>query len=242
MKVRAFVLLGCACVLIPLSAWADPQELLNDNWALPSGGRPQAFSFVLQAAVPLSVEMTPVSHADKGVTLRIVPTEDFDACTGKVQGTCRSLPGFDGSRVRSFSHTEPVPPGRWTFFAANTENVFFSATVHVHVATDPPLVCDAGDVHVSIDQTHSIGTVWSTSRRFIANVVLGASESTPSGGHVSPLVLQFARYDSNDKTPKGEKLTSDSVLAIMRAVPGESQATVTVFPPASRAPINGTCH
>jgi hypothetical protein len=239
MKVGAFVLLGC--VLLPLSARADPQELLNDNWALSAGGGSQSFSFVLQAATPISVEMTPVSHADKGVTLRIVPMEDLDACTGKVQGVCHALPGFNGSAVRSFSHTESVPAGRWTFFAANTENIMFSATVHVHVATEPPLVCTAGGVTVSLDRTQSTGKVWSASRQFIANVVLGASESTPSGGHMSPQVLQFARYDANDKTPPGEKLTSDSVLAIVRAVPGEDQATVTVFPPASKAVANGTC-
>jgi hypothetical protein len=242
MKVRAFVMLVLACVLAPLSASADPQELLNDNWALPSGGQPQVFSFVLQAAVPISVEMTPVSHADKGVTLGLVPMEDLDACTGKVQGVCRTFPGFNGSAVRSFSHTESVPAGRWTLFAANTQNVFFSATVHVHVATVPPLVCDAGDVHVSIDQTNSIGTVWSASRRLIANVILGPSQETPSGGHTRPMMLQFARYDSGDKTPKGEKLTSDSVLAAVTSVPGESHATVIVYPPASKAVAGGTCH
>jgi hypothetical protein len=242
MKVRAFVLLVVAFVLVPLSALADPQEVLNDNWALPSGGQPQVLSFVVPYAMPVTVEVTPVSHADKGVTLALLPAEDLDACTGKVQGICRALPGFNSSAVRSFSHTESIPAGRWAFLAANTENLLFSATVHVHVVMVPPLLCDAGDAHVSVDETNSVGTVWTASRKFIANVVLGPSESTPSGGHMSPQVLQFVRYDPNDKTPKGERLTASSVLAIVRAVPGESQVTVTVFPPASKAVVNGICH
>jgi len=115
-------------------------------------------------------------------------------------------------------------------------------TVASTAAADPPIVCTAGDVYVAIDQTHMTGNVWSASRQFIATVIFGPSYSTPSGGHVSPLVLQFAAYDSNDKTPKGEKLTSDSVLAVVMAVPGEAQATVTVYPPASKAMTKGTCH
>jgi hypothetical protein len=134
MKVRAFVLL--ACVLLPVSAVAD-QDMLNEEWVLPSGGGAHSLSFTLPAAAPVLVEMTPVKHADKGVTLRIVPAEDIDACTGKSQGACRSRPGFDGFKIRSFSHTETIPAGRWTFYAANTENLMFSATVHVHVVANP---------------------------------------------------------------------------------------------------------
>jgi hypothetical protein len=134
MKVRAFVLL--ACVLLPVSVLAA-QDLVDQEWVLPSGGSPQSVAFTLSGTVPVSVDMAPVKHADKGVTIRIVPTADFAACAGKAQGQCRSRPGFDGFKVRSFSHTEPIPAGNWTFYAANTENMMFSATIHVHLVVNP---------------------------------------------------------------------------------------------------------
>jgi len=135
MKVLAFVLL--ACVLLPASSALAEQDAINEEWVLPTGGGPHSFSFTLSAAAPIFVEMAPVKHVDKGVTLRIVPAEDFDACTGKSQGACRSLGGFDGFQVRSFSHTEPVPAGRWTFYAQNTQNLMFKAIVHVHLVVNP---------------------------------------------------------------------------------------------------------
>jgi len=128
-------------VVAAVAAFAVPalaaQDLVDQEWVLASGGGVRSVEFTLSATAPVSVEMTPVKHADKGVTIRIVPKEDFDACTGKAQGACRSRPGFDGFKVRSFSHTEPLPAGNWAFYAANTENIMFSATVHVHLVVNP---------------------------------------------------------------------------------------------------------
>jgi hypothetical protein len=113
------------------------QDLVNEDWDLPSGGSPHTFSFALSESAPVEIDVIPVKDAGKGFTLRLVPVDDFDACSGGAQGRCRSRPGFDGFKVASFSHTEPVPPGRWTFYVANTENIFKSATVHVHVVVNP---------------------------------------------------------------------------------------------------------
>jgi hypothetical protein len=133
MKVRVIVLFACG--LVPASAFAA-MDLANEDWVLPAGNAPHSLSFTLAASTPVSIDMTPVKDCDKGLTLRVVPAEDFDACSGKAQGQCRSRGGFDGFKVRSFSHTEPIPAGRWTFFVSNTENVFKSATAHVHVVVN----------------------------------------------------------------------------------------------------------
>jgi len=133
MKVRAFVL--SACVLLPASAVAA-SDAVNEDWVL-KAKETHSFSFTLPASTPVRVDLTPISHADKGVTMRIVPAEDFDACRGAAQGQCRSRGEFDGFAVRSFSHTGTLPPGRWTFFVTNSENILERATVHVHLVFNP---------------------------------------------------------------------------------------------------------
>jgi hypothetical protein len=132
-KTTAFALLACA--LLPVSALADT-DMVNEDWVL-SAGEVHGVSFTLSSQVPVHIGMTPVRNADKGVTLRVVPAEDVDACSGRSQGACRSRGGFDGFKIRSFSHTEAIPAGRWTFYVANTENIFKSATVHVRLVVNP---------------------------------------------------------------------------------------------------------
>jgi len=133
MKVRTLVL--AACMMVPASAFAEA-ELINEERVIPAHDM-HSTSFTLQDALPVHINMTPVQNADKGVTLRIVPAEDLDACTGKSQGRCRSRGDFDGFAVRSFKHTGMIPPGRWTFYVANTENIMNRATVHVHLVINP---------------------------------------------------------------------------------------------------------
>jgi hypothetical protein len=129
MKLRLLVLM--VCTLVSVTALAE-DDLINEEWVISAHGL-HSTSFELRGPVSVRVHMTPVNNADKGVTLRIVPTEDVDACSGKAQGQCRSIPEFDGFAVRTFKHTGVVPPGRWTFYVANTENIMNRATVHVHV-------------------------------------------------------------------------------------------------------------
>ena len=112
------------------------QELLNQEWVLPTSGF-HSFSFTLSRDASVHIEMTPVKHADKGVTLRIVPPEDFDACIGRSQGRCRSLGSFDGLGVRTLSHTDTIPAGRWMFFAWNDKNIVYAATIHVRLVVNP---------------------------------------------------------------------------------------------------------
>jgi hypothetical protein len=135
MKPHPFVLFACA-MLLSASALAD-EDMTNEDWVLPAGGRPHANSFELPRGGTIHIDVTPVKDTGKGFTVRLVPSEDFAACSGQGQGQCRSRPGFDGFKVGSFSHAEPIPPGKWTFFAANTENIFKSATVHVHIVVTP---------------------------------------------------------------------------------------------------------
>jgi hypothetical protein len=111
------------------------QELVNEEWVLPTRDV-HRLSFTLSRDVPVHIAMTPVKHVEKGVTLRVIPPEDLDACMGRSQGSCRSLGSFDGFRVRTFSHTDTIPAGRWMFFVANTENILRTATVHVRVVVN----------------------------------------------------------------------------------------------------------
>jgi hypothetical protein len=123
----------------PAARQAQPalqeQELVNEEWVLPTRDV-HRLSFTLSRDVPVHIEMTPVKHVEKGVTLRVIPPEDLDACMGRSQGSCRSLGSFDGFRVRTFSHTDTIPAGRWMFFVANTENILRTATVHVRVVVN----------------------------------------------------------------------------------------------------------
>jgi len=129
MKKAAFGLLACALWTVP--ALAD-QDMVNADWVIPAGDiRSTSFSMSVPGVV--HVDMTPVKDAGKGVTLRLVPSDDADACAGRAQGQCRSRPGFDAFKVGSFSHVESVPAGTWTLYVANTENILKSATVHVHL-------------------------------------------------------------------------------------------------------------
>jgi len=132
MKLHAFVLAG---LLIATPALAGT-EMVNDDWVL-TPQESHSVTFTLPTAANVFVEMTPVKHADKGVRLRIVPVEDFEACAGRAQGQCRSRGDFDGFAVRSFSHTGVVPAGRWVFFVQNTENILERAIVHVHMIVNP---------------------------------------------------------------------------------------------------------
>jgi hypothetical protein len=110
-------------------------EMVNAEWVLATGAW-KTYSFTLTASALVGVDMAPVVHADKGVTLRLVPAEDFDACSGRTRGACRSLGAFDGFGVRTFRHTATIPAGRWTFFVGNTENIINNATVHVRLVTN----------------------------------------------------------------------------------------------------------
>ena len=128
---RKFAFGPLVCALWATSALAD-QDLVDQDWVVPAHDI-KATSFSLSGAAVVHVDVTPMKNTDKGVTLRLVPSEDADACAGRAQGRCRSRPGFDAFKVGSFSHAEQVPAGTWTVYVANTENIFKSATVHVHI-------------------------------------------------------------------------------------------------------------
>jgi hypothetical protein len=132
-KAACAVLFATALLVVPALAATD---MVNEDWVL-KAKETHSFSFTVPVSTPVRVDLTPVSHADKGVTMRIVPAEDFDACRGAAQGQCRSRGEFDGFAVRSFSHVGTLPPGRWTFFVTNTENILERATVHVHLVFNP---------------------------------------------------------------------------------------------------------
>ena len=130
MKTLPFALL--VCLALPLSATAADQDLMNEEWVIDSKGVHGA-SFTMPAAAVIHLAVTPVKNCGKGFTVRLVPSEDYSACVGDSQGRCRSRPGFDGFKVASLNHAEPVPPGRWTVYVQNSENVLERATVHVHL-------------------------------------------------------------------------------------------------------------
>jgi hypothetical protein len=108
MKLHLSVLALYALLLFSVAALAA-QDFLNEEWVVPAGGV-QAISFTVSEPTPIRVHMTPVKDADKGVTLRIVPEEDFDGCKGGGQARCRSRGDFDGFAVRSFNHTGIANP------------------------------------------------------------------------------------------------------------------------------------
>ena len=124
-----------ACILIPASALAET-EVVNEEWVI-APHDVHSVSFSLPIPMPVHIDMSPVKNADKGVTLRVVPSEDVNACSGASQGRCRSRGDFDGFAVRSFSHTGMIPAGQWTFFVTNSENIINRATVHVHLVANP---------------------------------------------------------------------------------------------------------
>jgi hypothetical protein len=111
-------------------------DLLNEDWVIPAHEW-KSYSVSLGRETPLRVEVTGISNVAKGFTVRVVPSEDADACLGRAQGACRSRGGFDGFGVRSMNHTETLPAGRWTFLVRNSENILNRATVHVHLVSNP---------------------------------------------------------------------------------------------------------
>jgi hypothetical protein len=129
MKMRAFVL--CLLAAVPAVAFAATNELCNDDWVIPSKGV-HPLSFESSRDSVMHAEVTGVKGTAKGFTVRLVPEAEYSNCING--GPCNAVPGFTGTKVGSFDHTERLPVGRWIFYVANTENILFSMTVHVHVS------------------------------------------------------------------------------------------------------------
>lgn len=119
------------------AAQRQPVNMLDEQWVLETDGW-KYYSFTLPDPMLVRVDMEPVQDADKGVTLRLVPAEDADACSGRTRGACRSLGAFDGLGVRTFSHADTIADGRWSLIVGNTENIMNAATVHVRLSATRP--------------------------------------------------------------------------------------------------------
>ena len=111
---------------------ARPADVANEEWVLDTDGEHDV-TFTLNAPTTVSIDVSPVRDADKGVSFQLVQADSVRACLGETNGTCFHVPAFSRQAVRSFNHSDVVSAGRWTFYVKNTENLINTAIVHVHV-------------------------------------------------------------------------------------------------------------
>lgn len=114
---------------------AGGDEIANDDWVIPKGGFHGVPLEISAAETPVHIEIAGVKDADKGFTVLVAPTADFDACAATPSG-CHSAPVYSPG-VLSFDRTVKLPKGSWTIGVVNSENLLKRLTAHVHVVRNP---------------------------------------------------------------------------------------------------------
>jgi hypothetical protein len=125
-----------AALVLPLiaataPALAEPKDLVNAEWVIPANGA-QSETFTAVQEMTLRAEVTGVKNTAKGFRVRVVNSEDATSCRTK-GGTCRELTGWRQPSGTSFTQTDKIPPGRWSFMVENAMNLMKSATIRVHL-------------------------------------------------------------------------------------------------------------
>lgn len=128
-------LLVLSLVLAAGSALAQPQELVNAEWAIPANNAHWEVVSIYRPAI-LRAEVMGLKNAAKGLRVRVVNAEDVTSCRVR-GGTCRDLPNWRHPGEVSFSQTDRIPPGQWAFLVENSYNIFKGAIVRVHLVLDP---------------------------------------------------------------------------------------------------------
>ena len=112
----------------------QPQVIFDEEMAIDAGGW-QSRGFSLSAARPVQLSVQGVQHTDKGFRVYLMPADEV--ANYRARDEFRHMPGFQGLKVRRFSHTETLPAGRWAVLIANTENIFNGMIVSAKVTVDP---------------------------------------------------------------------------------------------------------
>jgi hypothetical protein len=126
--------------LVQTGARAVPQQipqqqvLVEEEFAVNSSGT-QVRTFTLAASRRIELKVEGVKDAAKGFMVYVMKSEEVPKFTQKQ--AFRSVPGFDGVKVRSFAHTEALPAGSWSAVIQNSENILKTMIVRVKVVADP---------------------------------------------------------------------------------------------------------
>jgi hypothetical protein len=112
----------------------SPDIVVDEEVAVGPEGS-QARGFTIPSARPVEVVADGTKHADKGFTVYVIASNEWD--NFKAGKTFAHIPSFDGLKVRSFKHTEVLPPGSWTVVVKNSENFLNTMVVHLRITVDP---------------------------------------------------------------------------------------------------------
>jgi hypothetical protein len=112
----------------------SPQVVVDEEVAIGAGGS-QMRGFTLPGERPIQVLAEGKSNADKGFTVYVMDATNYEAFAKKAP--FRHVPSFEGLKVRSFTHSEALPPGSWCVVVQNSENIFNTMVVHLRIVSDP---------------------------------------------------------------------------------------------------------
>jgi len=113
---------------------AKPQIIVDEEVAVTASGW-QSRSFTLNSPRPVQVVAEGKLHANKGFTLHVMDATGLDNLQQRT--TFEYVSGFQGLKVRSFSHTATLGAGTWTVVVMNSENILNTMVVRLRVVVDP---------------------------------------------------------------------------------------------------------
>lgn len=111
------------------------EVVVNDEWSI----RPksmQSQSFTLKKATSVEISITPVKHADKGVSVHVVPGALWDEYKAG-HATLKAVQDANTERARSVQHVVVLKAGTWVLAVENSENLLEHAIVRAKITVDP---------------------------------------------------------------------------------------------------------
>jgi hypothetical protein len=140
---------------VSLSGVAFAEELVcNDEWSIKRSSM-QSQAFTLKKALSVVIDISPVKHADKGVSIHLVPAslwEDYKVG----HATLKAIRDANTVLARSVHHVVNLNAGMWVVAVENSENLFEPAVVRVKITInsvpDPAAPESANPVPTSVGQ------------------------------------------------------------------------------------------
>ncbi len=117
---------------IPLTG---AQVLVDEDMTVHAGGW-QVRGLTLPGARPIQVVAEGKDHAEKGFDVYVMSETEFNEHFSKKKAF-HAAPSFEGTKVKSFTHTDPLPEGTWYVLVRNSENAEHAIVVHLRVVSDP---------------------------------------------------------------------------------------------------------
>jgi hypothetical protein len=118
-------------VRIPLTG---AQVLVDEDMTVHGGGW-QVRGLTLPGTRPIQVIAEGKAHAEKGFDVFVLSESEFNDHFSKKK-PFHATSSFEGTKVKSFTHTDPLPEGTWYVLVRNSESAD-PIVVHLRLVGDP---------------------------------------------------------------------------------------------------------